>query len=64
MTATFLVKIEVGSVDEIDMAADDIMDSLAGDGFEMISVEPWARPTQDIGGEEGGAYGGTTLPLF
>ena len=63
MTATFLVKIEVGSPDEIDPAAEDIMDSLAGDNFEVISVEPWARPTQDIGGEEGG-YGGGTLPLF
>jgi hypothetical protein len=60
MTATFLVKLDIGNVDDLDMIAEDIMDSL--DNFEVISVEPWARPT--LGSDEGPGYGGTTLPLF
>jgi len=61
MTATFLVKIDVADPSEIDGMADDLLDSLAGDNFEVISVEPWARPTVDIGGAEGDQG---TLPLF
>ena len=59
MTATFLVKLDIIDAAEADSIADDLLDSLAADGFEVISVEPWARPTVDIGGEDQG-----TLPLF
>jgi len=64
VTATFLVQVEVDNADEIDAMADELFDSLQDDSFTVVSVKPWARPTQGVGqpeAEGGFSLGGETL---
>ena len=45
MTATLLVTIEIDDPSTLPALADEIFDDLAGGGHDIISVEPWARPS-------------------
>ena len=50
MTVTYLLKLDILDPSSIEDTAAEVYDSLETDGFEVISVAPWARstPTEDI----------------
>jgi hypothetical protein len=50
VTATFLVAIDIDDPSMVDSLAAEIDDALLEEGFEVISVKPWARPA--TGGAE------------
>ena len=50
MTVTFLVAIDLPDPSMVESAAGEIDDALLEEGFEVISVKPWARPA--TGGAE------------
>lgn len=48
MKATFLVEIDdIADVQDLPGLAADIHDSLDSDGYSVVSVEPWERPSLD-----------------
>ena len=48
MTAAFVVTIVLddASAPNLQLEADDIADALESEGIEVVSVNPWDRPTQ------------------
>ena len=50
MTVTFLVAIDIPDASMVESLAGEIDDALLDEGFEVISVKPWARPA--TGGAE------------
>lgn len=53
MEATFLVRINLMDLMDLEGASEDLADSLDRDGFEVIEVKPWARPSlEGLSGEE------------
>lgn len=48
MNVTFLLHLNVEDVSQIPALAVDIQDDLIGAGHDVISVEPWSRPTQNL----------------
>jgi hypothetical protein len=47
MNVAFVVKIKADEVADLEDTANEIRDSLAEDGFEVIDVKAWSRPGQE-----------------
>ena len=50
MTVTFLVEIELDTLEDLEGLADEIADAVEVVA-SVVSVKPWSRPTLGIGGD-------------
>jgi hypothetical protein len=49
MKRAFIVKLELDNLSDLGLVAEDIQLALADDGYEVISVAPYAAPEQMVG---------------
>ena len=64
MTATYLVTLNHDAEDDRSIVANDIAESLLGDGFEVVKVNPWQEHKPDVPTLTPGPLDQASLNLF
>lgn len=63
MQSTFLVQVDVGDDTDLASVALDVQDAVESAGIPVLSVHPWARPTDPtLSGQVPGTAAGQALP--